>query len=149
VESPRRERVMSSGIEAATSPVRGRKAASAGFTLVEVILAIVILAIGLLGMAGTTAYVVRQTTLAEVTGERSVALQSAVERIRATPYQDLGSGEMDVGLFTVSWSVAGTTSRYTDMEIVTTGPGLTSSGDGPAYLGPSVTDTFEYRVVRP
>lgn len=66
---------------------RDRAAESrAGFTLVEVMVAIIVLTIGVLGLAGTTMYLVRQTTLSELTTERSAALQSVIEELRATPY---------------------------------------------------------------
>ena len=64
----------------------------AGFTMVEVIIAIVVLAVGVLGMAGTTAYIVRQITLADVMTERAVALQSVIERLQATPFASVGTG---------------------------------------------------------
>ena len=54
-----------------------------GFTIVEVIVAMVVLAIGVLGLAGTAAYIVRQVTLADIMTERAAALQTAVERIQA------------------------------------------------------------------
>src|SRR5690606_31339345 len=58
----------------------------AGFSLVELIVAVIILAIGVLGLAGTTAFVIRQVTLADVNTERSAALQMVVENLRATSY---------------------------------------------------------------
>lgn len=77
-----------------STPVGPRSDRRAGFTIVEVLVAIEILAVGLLGMAGTTMLMVRQTTLADVT----------------------------------------------------TGPGLASEG-GPLAMRPSVSDTFEYRLI--
>lgn len=75
-----------------------------GFSMVEVIIAIVVLAVGVLGFAGTTAYIVRQVTLADVMTERSAALQSTIERLQAMDFDSVGYGSDSVGVFGVSWS---------------------------------------------
>jgi len=121
----------------------------AGFTLVEVIVAILILSVGILGLAATTGWVVRQSTLSRVTEDRGAALQAAVETIKSTPYTSLGNGSLSIGAFQESWSVSNTGSRYTEMEIVSTGPGLGSAGGGLPTVTRSVVDTFTYRLVRP
>ncbi|MGW8267745.1 MAG: type IV pilus modification PilV family protein, partial [Longimicrobiales bacterium] len=77
----------------------------AGFTIVEVLVAIIILAFGLLGMGGTTALVVRQISLAEVSTERSVALQTTLERLQALPFDSVANGADSVGIFEVRWEV--------------------------------------------
>lgn len=125
---------------------RDRAAESrAGFTLVEVMVAIIVLTIGVLGLAGTTMYLVRQTTLSELTTERSAALQSVIEELRATPYDEVSSGSDKVGAFEVKWTV--TQGQRTKLvSIVTVGPGLTSASGVPA-LGASVIDTFDYRIM--
>lgn len=117
----------------------------AGFSLVEVMIALVILTIGVLGLAATTMYVVRQTTLAEITTERSAAVQSVIEELRATEYDQVASGSESVGRFDVSWTVT-TGNRTKLVEIITTGPGLTSASGVPA-IGAAVTDTFDYRIM--
>ena len=120
----------------------------AGFTMVEVIAAIVILAVGVLGLAGTTAYVVRQVTLANVMTERSVGLQTVIEKVQAMPYDSVGSGTDTVGKFVVTWSSATETAASKLVTIITTGPGLqTSAGNPFPALGPNVADTFVYRVI--
>ncbi len=116
--------------------------------MVEVIVAIMVLAIGLLGMAGTTAVVVRQVTLADVTGERAAALQSTIERLRALPFDNLDNGSDSVGAFQVSWTVTNPSGRWAAVEIVTTGPGRKSLEGGFPVLNPSVADTFTYRILR-
>lgn len=120
----------------------------AGFTMVEILVALVILAVGVLGLAGTTALVVRQVTLADVTSERAVALQEVVERLKAADYESVGAGSATVGIFSASW-----TSTDLDgsklVEIVTVGPGLVSGNGGLPSLGNGVADTFVYRILEP
>ncbi len=118
----------------------------AGFSLVEVLIALVILAVGVLGLAGSTALVVRQVTVADMATERAAALQAVVERLRATPYASLAAGSDSVGLFYVSWTATGLASS-TMLEIITVGPGLrTGTGELP-HLASEVADTFTYRII--
>lgn len=122
--------------------------ARSGFTIVEVIVAMIILTTGVLGLAGTTGLIVRQITLSDATTERSVALQSVIERLRAQDYDSVDSGSDTLGNYAVGWTVGldGQTSKV--VTVVTTGPGLTSASGFPS-LAPSVTDTFTYRIVKP
>jgi len=116
--------------------------------MVEVIIAIMVLAIGVLGLAGTTAYVVRQVTLADIMTERAVALQSVVERLSAAPFASVGSGADSVGVFYVRWSSVSESSTSKVVTVYTVGPGLATAAGNPApYLGPNVVDTFEFRVI--
>lgn len=119
----------------------------AGFTIVEVVVAMIILTVGVLGLAGTTMYVVRATTYGDITTERSAALQSVVERLRSLDYDSVNASSDSIGGFTVSWTVQ-TATRSKLVRIITTGPGLKTSGSGPPLIRPSVADTFEYRIMR-
>lgn len=120
----------------------------AGFSLVEVVVALVILAVGVLGLTGTTALVVRQVTLADITTERAAAMQHVVERLRAADYADVSEGSDTVSHFTAAWTTTdlGNSKRVT---IVTVGPGLVSGDGGFPYLGGEVADTFTYRILQP
>ena len=121
-----------------------------GFSMVEVIIAIVVLAVGVLGFAGTTAYIVRQVTLADVMTERATALQTTIERIQAVDFDSVATGSDSVGMFAVTWSSASETSQSKLVTILTEGPGLhTSGGSAFPMLGPNVVDTFQYRVIKP
>ena len=113
----------------------------AGFTMVEVIIAVVVLAVGVLGMAGTTAYIVRQITLADVMTERAVALQTVVEQLQSVPFANVGSGKDTVGIFTISWTSLSESATSRLVTVVTVGPGL--AGTGFPMLAPNVADTFQ------
>ncbi len=120
-----------------------------GFTMVEVIIAIVILAFGLLGMAGTTALLVRQITLADVATERTAALQTTIERMKALPFDSVATGSGTVGIFSVQWSVTAPSNQWKTVRIITTGPGMASGSGGFPMLTNNVPDTFTYRIIRP
>ncbi|MGY8779798.1 MAG: type IV pilus modification PilV family protein [Longimicrobiales bacterium] len=115
-----------------------------GFTLVELIVALVILSIGTLGLAGSTRHVVRQVALGRVTSERASALSSTIESLRALPYDDVAASTDSIGDYAIEWSVISGTDTKT-VTIVLTGPGLA----GGLSMANTVADSFTYRIVRP
>lgn len=121
----------------------------AGFTMVEVIIAIIILAFGLLGMAGTTGLLVRQITLADVATERTAALQTTLERLKALPFDSVNTGSDSVGIFDVEWAVSTFSNQWKTVRVITRGPGMVSGAGGFPALTASVPDTFNYRIIRP
>jgi len=120
-----------------------------GFSLVELVIAVVIFAVGALGFAGSTAFLSRQTTIASLDSERTSALITTIERIRATDYDSLAAGVDSVGRFGVTWSVQ-QNSTSSLVTVITTGPGLASApGQGMPVISPMAQDTFFYRVLAP
>lgn len=128
---------------------RARGHGRGGFTLVELVVALVILAVGILGLAGTTAYVVRQVAVAGMQTERTAALQAGIERIRAIGFDNIGSGTDTVGDYIVDWQVVSTGTNSKTMRIRTTGPGYVSTGNGMPSLSSAAQDTFTYVLLRP
>jgi hypothetical protein len=114
--------------------------------MVEVIIAIIILTVGVLGLAGTTAYIVRNVTLSDVMTERSAAFQTIVDRVQSLPFDNVGSGTDSIGVFAVTWSSALDGPQNKIVTIVTTGPGL-SVNTIPSN-DPQRADTFTFRVLR-
>jgi hypothetical protein len=106
------------------------------------------LAFGLLGMAGATAQMVRQITLADLTSERSAALQTTIERLEATPFDQVANGSDSVGVFAVSWTVSRPRTQDALIEIMTTGPGSSTAPGGFPIITSSVPDTFTFRILR-
>jgi Tfp pilus assembly protein PilV len=117
--------------------------------MVEVIIAIVVLAVGVLGLAGTTAYIVRQVTLADITTERAAALQTAIERIQSMGWDTIDTGSDSVGIYGVRWTTQLSMAQLKEVTIITNGPGLQSSPSNPfPILSQQVTDTFVFKVIR-
>ena len=129
----------------------GDTRAEAGFSLVELVMAVVVLAFGVVGLASTTLFITRQLTLAEVTTERVTAIQSVMERLRATPYDSISEGADTIGPLVVSWTATVTTAQTKAVRIVTVGPGLVSLSEGQPtpMLSSAVADTVIYKVLKP
>ena len=129
---------------------RGARA-DAGFSLVELIMALFVLAFGVASLATTTLFITRQLTLAEVTTTRVAAVQSVMERIRATPYDSISEGGDTIGPLVVTWTPTVTTPQTTAIRIVSVGPGLASISETQSTptLSSVVADTIIYRVLRP
>ena len=118
----------------------------AGFSLVELVMAIFVLAFGVVGLATTTFNVTRQLTLAEVTTARAAVVQSVMERIHATAFDSIGEGGDTIGPMMVSWTVTDSTAQTKALRIVTVGPGRASMSQS---LSSAVSDTATYTVLRP
>ena len=131
-----------------SGPKAGGVRAEGGFSMVGLIMALFVLAFGVVGLATTT--ITRQLTLAEVTTARVAVVQSVMERIRATPYDSISAGGDTIGPLVVSWTPIVTTPQTVSVQIVTVGPGpAVSAGQSPPMLSNAVADTVLYRVLRP
>jgi Tfp pilus assembly protein PilV len=119
-----------------------------GFSLVEVIIAMLILTVGILAMAALSAFVTTQIRVAQVRGERVAAMQQQIEQIRATPFFELDAvSQADaatVGAFTVWWEVDLPNAALARIALYTEGPGFA----GGAW-SVSVRDTFVFSISRP
>lgn len=122
-----------------------RRSLRGGFSVIEVIIAMVILTIGVLGLAGTTAYIVRQITLSDLMTERSVAFQTIVERLQSLPYDSVTAGSDSVGIFAVRWNSTPNGSQNKTVTIWTAGPGMSGN---PPNNNPQVVDSFTFRILR-
>lgn len=118
-----------------------------GFTLVELVIAMIVLTVGVLGLAGTTAFVVRQVTLADLMTERAAAFQTTIDRIQSLPYDNVASGSDSVGVFAVKWSSVDQGAQNKIVTILTAGPGLDRNSALP-MLSANVVDTFVFRILR-
>ena len=67
------------------SAAEGRRSRRGGFTLVEMMVAVVILAVGLLGLASSAGYVVRQVGGGSMQTVAATVVQSRMEWLRSVP----------------------------------------------------------------
>ena len=125
-----------------------------GLSLIEVVVAMLVLTIGLLGLAAGTGWVLRSSEVARVDGARAMATQSAVELVRASPYAELSQGgTQDLGGgYSADWESLGANASgmSTQVRIIVTGPGRAGGAAGPGQgLGTAVSDTVDIWVSRP
>lgn len=134
-------------------PLRGtsRMSSTAGMSLVELLVALVILSVGLLAVAGGTALIIQWTTVSELQTQRTAALQSGVEEIRAIPFEEVGEGSKEVNAFRVNWEaepLGPTDARTKEITIAVTGPGRNPDVSGLGAMSGEVADTTVYRLIR-
>ena len=134
-------------MSSATETVRQRQ--RSGFSLAELVVAIVILSFGVLSMAGTSTWVVRQVTLSRITTERAVARQSAIDGVLADPFADIAGGSGTFGIFDVTWTVIADVGSYKTLQVVTVGLGREPGSPGMTTLSSEVADTLLLTVPSP
>jgi len=117
-----------------------------GFTLIEVMIAMIIFTIGVLGLAGMTGFVVQQTSLSDLMTERSTAFQTAIDRLQSLPFDSVSSGVDSVGIFQVDWTSTLDGPQNKVVTLVTLGPGMANTS--PPSRSAQVADTFQFRVLR-
>jgi len=102
-----------------------RSSGPGGFSLIEVVVAIVIIAVGVLALAGTNGLM---STLVRVAGERTermTVVQQEIERLRAMPIDQIpaSSTPRTVGSYRVWWRATWPTSNLVTVTLYTAGRG--------------------------
>lgn len=98
-----------------------------GFTIIEVLVAIVILAVGMLALATTSIFATTQVRVADLKTERSLAVQEVVERMLSSPFDEIQdrseTNAEQIGSFAVWWDEEPQSRFLTRVLIVSKGPG--------------------------
>ncbi len=77
-----------------------------GFTIVEVLVAVLILSVGLLALASTAALVTRMIGQGDRYTEAATLASRRLEILRSQTCPNMANGSQTVGRFQVSWTVA-------------------------------------------
>jgi prepilin-type N-terminal cleavage/methylation domain-containing protein len=120
-----------------------------GFSLVEVIMAMLILTVGILAMGTSIGYVLSQLRAAELRTERSVAVRDVAERLRATPWADVPAAceaPFEAARYTITCSteLAAGSADVMRVRLISVGPGYVSGG-----VRPDVADTTAMSLAAP
>lgn len=119
-----------------------------GFSLVEVIIALLILSFGILAMGASTGFIMAQIRAAELRTERMTAVRQAAETLRGVPWDNLTTTcaheVFTVGAYDVTCSVTQPGSTLRRVQLVSTGPGYS---DGQLRTG--VAETFAISLPQP
>lgn len=97
-----------------------RRAGTEGFTIVEILVAVLILAVGMLALASTAATVTRMIGQGQRFSEASTLAVERFEIIRAQDCDAMTSGSATEGAYTLSWtvsSVAGGNARSIELTV--------------------------------
>jgi prepilin-type N-terminal cleavage/methylation domain-containing protein len=136
-----------------SEPERGERGLAAagsrgGFTLAEVIVALTLLTVGLLLMAGAMATFVVQVRLADLQTERSAVRMQALERLRGTEFTSLSSKSSSspdtITGYRVWWDVSTGGRDLRVLKVYTEGPGYAGGGEWTS----AVRDTFQMQIAR-
>jgi prepilin-type N-terminal cleavage/methylation domain-containing protein len=126
-----------------------RETLKSGFSLVEVIVAMMILSVGILAMGASTGHVMAQIQAAELRTERMGAIREAAEVLRGTAWGSLestcsGTSGLGTEHYKVSCSVLQPSRDLKLVQLVTVGPGFESG-----KFNSTVADTFAISVANP
>jgi len=123
---------------------RVRDRVRGGFTLVEVVIALLVMTLGVLTLASTTLWVVHESELGDPTPEQAAAPRSIVDGLDARPQGDVAAATPAQGGHTISWSVSAG-ARPAAIELLRTGAGAPAAeADVPTGTG-AVVDTLDHR----
>ena len=119
--------------------------AQGGFSLVEIIAAMMILSFGLLAMAASTGYVSAQLRSTAFDSQRNFARQQVVEQLRGTYFDQIATNTagITVGRFTIRWVVSAPVNATRRVSVITTGPAYKGSGGSRV----EVTDTAMVEIM--
>jgi prepilin-type N-terminal cleavage/methylation domain-containing protein len=91
-----------------------------GFSLIEVIAAMIILTVGVMGMAASTTAITRMTSQGQLTGNAAAVAGSRFDVLRATPCGSLGTGGTAVQKkFNEKWAITTSGSLRSVVDSVT------------------------------
>jgi type IV pilus assembly protein PilV len=76
-----------------------------GFTVVEVLIAVLILSVGLLGLVGTAAVTTRMIGQGHRYSEASALAAQRFEMLRSQPCPSMSGGSTSEGRFVVTWTL--------------------------------------------
>lgn len=100
-----------------------------GFSLVEVVVAILVLSFGLLAMAASTGYVATQLRSTTWDTQRNLARQQVIEQLRSTIFANLTTNTtgLNIGPYNVKWNITNVSSSQRRAQIITSGPAYRQS----------------------
>jgi type IV pilus modification protein PilV len=90
---------------------RGAARARRGFSLIELMVAMVLLTVGIMGLVAVSTYSLRQTNAAGRHSKAAMVAQSRMERLRSLDCSRIAGGSAVTDSVTESWSVTSVGNR--------------------------------------
>jgi len=125
-----------------------RKLGRRGVSLIELLVAVLVLSVGILGMAAGTGFILRMVEISRLDTQRAIALQGAIERVKTVPLSDLRAGSATQGAFTTTWTIVDGGASFATVVFVLSGPGRSGSSSVNASIAPNAVDTLVYTRIR-
>ena len=116
-----------------------------GFTLVEIMIATMILTVGLLAMAASTGYISTNLRSSKFDTQRQHEKEMVIEKLRGSVYNTLAAGSQTVDKFSFTWTVSAPNINSTRVQLITSGPGV-RLGRGSKT---TVVDTLYFDIMSP
>lgn len=118
-----------------------------GFSLVEIVIAIIVLSVGMLAMAASTGYMTAEIRNSTFNTQRMMAREQIIEQLRATPFDNVASNATatTVGRYSMTWTVTFPTNNLKQVLVIASGPAY-RTGRGPST---NVVDTVFISLSRP
>lgn len=118
-----------------------------GFSLVEIMIATIILTVGMLAMAASTGYVSALLRSAAFDTGRAAAKQQIVEELRGRKYSGIATNSTGrvIGKYTLTFNIA-TQSNYKRVQLITSGPAYRANRTGSRT---TVVDTMYFDILSP
>jgi type IV pilus assembly protein PilV len=118
-----------------------------GFTLVEVIIAMVVLTVGLLALASSTGYISAEIRNSTWNTQRAFARNAIVERLRSIPFDSVTTSgtATPIGRYNLTWTATDVNQNLKTVLVIASGPSYRIGGGARV----TVIDTSSINIIRP
>lgn len=119
-----------------------------GFSLVEVVVAMLVLSFGLLAMAASTGYVATQLRSTTWDTQRTLARQQVIEQLKSTVFANVTTNTtgVTIGSYTIRWNVTNVSGAQRSVQLITSGPAYRASSRATRV---TVVDTSTVTIASP
>ena len=117
-----------------------------GFSLVEVVVAMMVLTVGMLAMAASTGYMSAEIRNATWNTQRAFARNQTIEQLRSIPFDSVVTSSGTVGNFTMRWVPTTVNNNLKTVVVIASGPGYRM---GTRATKQTIVDSVVVNIARP
>ena len=118
-----------------------------GFSLVEVIIAMVVLTVGMLALASSTGYISAEIRNSTWNTQRAFARNAIVERLRSIPFDSVATTgtPLTIGRYDMTWTSTDVNQNLKSVLVIASGPSYRLG----RVTRVTVVDTYSINIIRP